>query len=62
MPDGTEKLMDKHELFGWIARSMMDIMMAGKVYPNPQPDLSHLYTAREPLLARLQKGFAMIEQ
>lgn len=60
LPDGTEKLMDKHELFGWIGRSMMDIMLAGQVYPNP--DLSHLYTARETLLARLQKGHAMIEQ
>lgn len=62
LPDGTEKLMDKHELFNWIGRSMMDIMLAGKVYPNPNPDLSHLYAARELLLTRLKKGHAMIEQ
>ncbi|MDA8188182.1 MAG: hypothetical protein M0T85_08580 [Dehalococcoidales bacterium] len=61
LPDGTERWVDRHQLFCWVAQRMGQWMLGGNEYPVSNPDLSHLLEARDALVARLENGTQLIE-
>jgi hypothetical protein len=62
LPDGSERWMDRHRLFCWVAERMGERMLSGNGCPNANPDYSHLFKARDALVIRLEKGMAVIDE
>ncbi|MBI4321044.1 MAG: hypothetical protein HY675_21345 [Chloroflexi bacterium] len=60
LPNGEERWMTKHELFCWIAREMGQAMLGGVKEPLAKPDLGHLFSTRDELVARLNKATDVI--
>jgi hypothetical protein len=61
LPDGSERWMDRHALFCWVAERMGEKILNGSRYPG-EPDITHLYKARSTLMTRLDKGRTVIDE